>query len=386
MQIILASDDVRLTQRVRNVLTSDWGGSSSVLEVPLNAVIHTLDTAHPALVLVVLPADPQHSVEVVRAVRNKTDALVMAVGPSSDPRLILKVLHEGGATQYLDTDDLESELAQELKKLQFRSPLVDELPSAPPGPVIAVLSPSGGSGTSTIAANLATSLAQKYGRCGLVDLNLETGDQGSLLDLKPTYTIADFCQNLHRMDRRMCEQLFCPHSSGVALLAAPRTFAEVSVVTPEAIRKLLEIARSLFPYVVVDLNHTFRPEQLEVARIASHVVMPFRLDFASLRNIRRTLESLEVAGVDRQRVRLAVNRYGLAGEVEADAAQKALGMGIAFFIPEDSKTVNLANNKGVPVVLDRPSATVSKSLLAMATSLNGAVASHSFSKGLTSHV
>ena len=96
MQIILASDDVRLTQRVRNVLTSDWGGSSSVLEVPLNAVIHTLDTAHPALVLVVLPADPQHSVEVVRAVRNKTDALVMAVGPSSDPRLILKVLHEGG--------------------------------------------------------------------------------------------------------------------------------------------------------------------------------------------------------------------------------------------------------------------------------------------------
>ena len=110
------------------------------------------------------------------------------------------------------------------------------------------------------------------------------------------------------------------------------------------------------------------------------------LDFASLRNIRRTLESLELAGVDRQRVRLAVNRYGLAGEVDADAARKALGMEIAFFVPEDSKTVNRANNKGVPVVLDRPSATVSKSLLAMAISMNGAVASHSFTKGMTSHV
>ena len=57
-----------------------------------------------------------------------------------------------------------------------------------------------------------------------------------------------------------------------------------------------------------------------------------------------------------------VNRYGQPKEVPAAKAEEALGVKIAHYVPEDPKTVNRANNNGVPVVLESPSAKVSRSL------------------------
>jgi Flp pilus assembly CpaE family ATPase len=70
-------------------------------------------------------------------------------------------------------------------------------------------------------------------------------------------------------------------------------------------------------------------------------------------------------------VRLVVNRYGQAKEVPAKQAEEALGMKIVHFVPEDAKTINRANNNGVPVVQESPSARVSKSIIELAVSVNG---------------
>ena len=55
-------------------------------------------------------------------------------------------------------------------------------------------------------------------------------------------------------------------------------------------------------------------------------------------------------------MRLVVNRYGQPKEVPASKAEEALGLKIAHYIPDDPKTVNRANNNGVPLVLESPSA------------------------------
>ena len=91
------------------------------------------------------------------------------------------------------------------------------------GKVIAVLAPSGGSGSSTLAVNVATVLAKQHKSAVLIDLKLETGDLAALLDLKPTYTLADLCQNVARMDRSLFERSLARHASGVQLLAPPAT-------------------------------------------------------------------------------------------------------------------------------------------------------------------
>jgi pilus assembly protein CpaE len=83
------------------------------------------------------------------------------------------------------------------------------------------------------------------------------------------------------------------------------------------------------------------------------------------------LDYLRELGVNRERVRVVVNRHGQAQEVPAAKAEEALGMKIFHFIPDDPKTINRANNNGVPVVLESPWAKVSKSVSKLAASVNG---------------
>ena len=104
---------------------------------------------------------------------------------------------------------------------------------------------------------------------------------------------------------------------------------------------------------------------------ADLILLVFRLDFTSLRSMRRTIEYLTKLGIPKERLRPVVNRYGQPQEVPASKAEEALGLKISHYIPEDAKVVNRANNRGVPVVVDAPSAKVSKVIVQIAAGVNG---------------
>jgi len=344
------------------------------LDCPVTSVVRVelapqLLARSPAdLIVVVLPADHESSLAVLgwlEKLPRPNGERVLAIGPAADPKMVLRALR-GAVDDYLDQTDLEAELMAALGR--WRATLVRHEEA---GKVIAVLAPSGGSGSSTLAVNLATVLAKQHQTAALIDLKLETGDLAALLDLKPTYTLADLCHNIARMDRTLFERSLTPHASGVHLLGAPRHYDDVVRVTPEGVHQALALAKSSFPYVLVDLDHSFRPEQVEVLREADVVLLVIRLDFASLRNARRALEHLERLGVARDRIRLIVNRYGQPKEVPFSKAEQALGMKIFHYVPDDPKSINRANNNGVPVVTESPSTRVAKSVTKLAISVNG---------------
>jgi pilus assembly protein CpaE len=303
--------------------------------------------------------------DVLRHLRAATPGRILAVGPAAEPKLILRALREG-ADQYLDEAELATELEAALARSRGEGGVADAH-----GRLIAVLAASGGSGSSTVAANVATVLAREHRSCALVDLKLEAGDLAALLNLKPTYTLADLCQNAARMDRVMFERSLVRHSSGVCLLASPRTLADVEQVQADGVRRSLSLAQALFPYVVVDLDHSFRVEQVQVLNQADVIVLVMRLDFTSLRNTHRTLQHLTDRGIDRERIQVAVNRYGQPQELPGAKVEEVLGMKITYYLPDDPKTVNRANNNGVPVVLEAPTAKVSKGLARLAAGVNG---------------
>jgi pilus assembly protein CpaE len=205
----------------------------------------------------------------------------------------------------------------------------------------------------------------------LFDLNLGAGDLAALLDLKPTHTLADLCRNTTRMDRAIFERSLVRHASGVSLLSPPRSFSDISHVSARGVSDALKLARSLFPYVIADLDDSFHSEQTQTLRQSDIILLVLRLDFTSLRNTQRTLDHLTQMQIHRDRVRIVVNRYGQPQELPASKAEEALGAKVGHYIPDDPKTINRANNNGVPAVLDAPSAKVSKSVLQLAASLNG---------------
>ena len=371
--VFLATDDEMQGAVVRKVLLKEG------LDCPLANVSRValapqlLARTQVDLIVVGLPLDYENSLKVLgwlEKLPRTNGERVLAIGPAADAKMVLRALR-GAVDDYLDQSDLEAELMAALGR--WRATVVRQEEA---GKVIAVLAPSGGSGSSTLAANLATVLATDHKSAALIDLKLETGDLAALLDLKPTYTLADLCHNITRMDRTLFERSLTRHESGVHLLGAPRHYDDIFQVTPEGVHQALALARSSFPYVLVDLDHSFRPEQVEVLREADVVLLVLRLDFASLRNARRALEHIERLGVASDRIRLVVNRYGQPKEVPFAKAEEALGMKIFHYVPDDPKTVNRANNNGVPVVLDAPRTAISRSVTKLASGVNGRSAKH----------
>jgi pilus assembly protein CpaE len=317
-----------------------------------------------SMLVVVLSPFPDRALNLLRKIRLQTAGPVLAVGQASDSKLILRALHEG-ADHYLDEADLEKQLGSVLQRLQIK----EEASRQPAGQVIGLLGASGGSGASTLAVNLAGVLARQLGRCALIDLKPGIGDLAALLDVKPTHNLADLCLNCGRMDQAMFESALAPHASGIHLLAPPLTYEDIRLVTAQGVGKTLHLARETFRFTVVDLEDCYHEEQLVVLRQAELILLVLRLDFTSLRSTKRILANLEQAGIGNERVQLVINRYGQAKELPLAQAEEALGRKIAFFIPDDPKIINAANNAGEPAVFRSPSAKVSQSIVQMANAL-----------------
>jgi pilus assembly protein CpaE len=310
--------------------------------------------------VVLLPPDLDRGLDVLRRVRLLVGGQLLAVGPVVDSKVILRAL-QNGADYYMDQHALDSEFEAALSRIKIK-----QEHQAPSGRLLAVLSASGGTGASTLAANIACVVAADEQQCGLIDLKAGRGDLAALLDVKPQFTLADLCQNAGRVDRTMFEKMLVRHTSGVHLLGAPQKYRDIRAITPAGVSQGLHLARTVFATVVIDLEDCFHEEQLVALRQATGVLLVTRLEFTSLRNARRILEHLQDVEVSLSRVQIVVNRHGQPNELPVDEAEDALGQKLAHFIPDDGKTVNGANNAGVLVVQRSPGAKVSVAIAQVA--------------------
>jgi pilus assembly protein CpaE len=356
MRALIASDDQIVASRLRRILVAEGVECPMHWVVSIDSCIDALNTEQnkPQVVLFVMPTDPDRPVTVLQSLRRASNASVVAVGSARDPQQILRLVRLG-ADDYLD---VEGELERDLGEFLKRFCAIDDRPKDQ-GKIITVMSPSGGSGCSFLAANVSIALARSHGKVALCDMDLRRGDLASYLNLKTRHTINDLCRNLSRLDEGMFVQSLLAHDSGVQLLAAPDALADIQPISSEAAERIMKLSRSAFPFTVVDLEDFFHREQLQVLQMSDIAVMVLRLDFTSLRNARRTLEYMKNIGVDVDKVRVVVNMYGRPKELPVSQAEEALGMKFSHFIPDDPKTAILALNRGTPAVLYAPKAKIS---------------------------
>jgi pilus assembly protein CpaE len=324
----------------------------------------TLFCFQPEALVVVLSPNPERALAALARIRAQVSGAILAVGPSTDPKLILKALH-AGVTHYLEEDDLARQLEAVLPRLANN----DSSPSYRTAVTVSVLGASGGCGTSTVAANLAVVLARESNRCALVDLKPGAGDLAALLDLKPTHTLADLCLNPARVDQAVLDKALMAHSSGVRLLAPPQQYEDIRLVTPQGVQKALGLARKSFPFVVIDQEDCFHEEQVMAMRQADTILLVARLDFTSLRGTRRILDTLAQMSIPLERMQLVINRHGQAKELPVEEVHQLLKIKQIHLIPEDAASVNGANNTGVPVVIKSPSSRVAQALERLGKSL-----------------
>jgi pilus assembly protein CpaE len=365
MVILVVSDCQTKATRLRQTLARTGYECPHSNVISIDAAAGTMSCFYPKpdLILFILADDNLRSFEALQHLVQLADVQVVAVGPR-DPNLILGALHAGAASYLDETTNLERDLAAILSRLS-----TVEHRQSTTGRLTAVVSASGGSGRTLVAANLAVAMAKRNGRCGLFDFDLLGADLATCFNLKPRHTLADLCRSFDKLDQKMFEQSLLAHESGVALLAAPETWEESKFVTLDGLQKTLRLGRSLFQDIVADFDAFSHKDFTSILQQCTSIVLLVRLDFSGLRNARRALACFDRCGVDHENVRLVAARTGRSKEISTSQVESALGMKIRASIPEDPHAANASLNCGVPVLLETPNSSLSKAIVSLATAL-----------------
>ena len=206
----------------------------------------------------------------------------------------------------------------------------------------------------TTAVNLAAGLAATSPeQVALVDLKPAPSDLALMLDIEPKYTLDDVCRDWERVDRKVLAGVMTRHESGVHVLAQAGYPAEGGMyqraIAPEAVRQILTLLRRMYAATVVDLSPSLGAEEIEAMRHSNFVGLIVRADVPGLRRARWALDTAVSLGIGRDRFRLILNRFGQRGQVEPAKVEEILGIKVFQSIPEDSRAVNRAVNRGVPL-------------------------------------
>ncbi|MDQ2964847.1 MAG: response regulator [Chloroflexota bacterium] len=242
-----------------------------------------------------------------------------------------------------------------------------------PGIVVAVFSPKGGVGRTTVSVNLAVAAATELGKdVVLVDGSFQFGDVGVLLNLNPkNKSIADLIPELDAGESDSLETFVINHSSGIGVLLAPPSPEMAELITPTGIKRVLEALRARHDLVIVDCTSWFNDTTLAILDTADMILTMLSLEITSIKNMRLFLEVAEQLGYETGKVRLVLNRADSTLGIKVVDVENSIGRKIDHTIVSDGRSVVYALNRGVPFFLSNREAQVSHDILRLASVVVG---------------
>jgi pilus assembly protein CpaE len=214
------------------------------------------------------------------------------------------------------------------------------------GKLIPVYSPKGGVGCTTIATNLAVALASKGLSVALIDLDLQFGDVGSVLDLKSANSIADLLAQ-PEITQELVNDTFVKHTSGVRVLLAPENLSVVETIDPADAVALLKKLTALFDYVVCDLWSSLEELSLQTMRAADQVVLVTTPELPALRNLQRVVTATRDDLHLDDKALFVGNRLPGKGSLTPEQIQRAFGRPFVATFPSEGVGVTEAINRGL---------------------------------------
>jgi len=241
------------------------------------------------------------------------------------------------------------------------------------GLVVAVFSPKGGVGRTTIAVNLAVAAAAELGKkVTLVDGSFQFGDVAVLLNLNPKdKSMSDLVPELEQGgDPDSVDSYTVSHSSGIKVLLAPPSPEMAELITPSGVKHVIAILRTRNELVVVDCGAWFNDTILGILDLADVVLTVLTLEITSIKNIRLFLEVAEQLGYS-HKIRLVLNRADTTLGIRVADVEHSIGRKVDHTIVSDGRAVVYALNRGVPFVLSNRESQVSQDVLRLATAIIG---------------
>ena len=323
--------------------------------------------SHPQIVILEVNDVEQGAMETSLVLSHSPGTAVFVTCPDKNPDWILRLIR-AGASEYLTRPVVAAELVEAVNKVaRQHARSIGEIPRK--GRAITVYNPSAGMGTTTIAVNLAASLARQGEKVALIDLNLFSGDVATFLNLTPRYTLASVTGNLERADARFLASVVVPHPSGMHVLGGPTDISEAGLITPEQVQQVIDVCQSLYAYTIIDTGGSLYGCNQAVFARSDQVLYTTVLTLPALKNAKRYLQAMgsHVGGAGR--VKLVLNRQGSKDDIRVADAEKVLQTRAYVTVPNAYEDVQKSINKGEPLVSCIPKSPVARAIQELARQL-----------------
>ena len=303
----------------------------------------------------------------VAGIREQTRAPIVIVA-SGEATALLEDALEADVADVLLLPQLVDNVVFTIRKAAHSKRSVPAVTRAQLGRVVTVFSPKGGTGKTVTASNLAAALAKQGRKTLLLDLDLQFGDAAIVMGLEPDKTIYDLVVAPGELDIEKLAGYTAKHASGLDVLPAPLRPEDAELVTESKITRLLEVARECYETIIVDTSPFFHGPMLATLDRTDELLVICGLDVPTLKNVRLSMQTLELLSFPASRIRFVLNRANTKVGMSKKEVEGALETRIRYEVPSD-RAVPLGVNRGQPPAIADEGSDFAKAMREMSRTL-----------------
>ncbi len=240
------------------------------------------------------------------------------------------------------------------------------------GTIINVISSKGGVGTTTIAVNLAVSLAAEKNNpsVALIDMNLLFGDIPLFLEIEPKYNWSEITKNISRLDDNFLKNILSVDASGVCVLPSPSYLSDPNVETIEFLSHLIMLMQRMFDFIIIDGGQPWDDISLAILEMSDIALLVSILTPPCILNTKKLLKSFRDLGFPLdENIKMVVNRYLKKSHISLADAEASFEKDIFWNIPNDYQTTINAINEGKALAQSAPGEAITKNFKKFAAKL-----------------
>ena len=325
---------------------------------------------------------------------------VILIAEDVSPAALHQLLRKG-ADEFVPYPLPENELAAAISRIQQPAPEPDSDQDGPilprtgggkgdrNGAVLVCHGLAGGTGATTLAVNLAYELSEgsaKAPRRGrkreadkpkpkvcLIDLDLQYGSVGTYLDLPRREAVYELLSDTEGMDADVFKQALLGFEDRISVLTAPTEMLPLDLLTQDDVKRIIDMARSHFDFVVIDMPKTVVQWTETVLNEAQVYFALIEMDMRSAQNTQRLKRALQAEDLPYEKLRYVLNRApkltDLSGRQRVKRLAETLDIAIEVQFPDGGRQVTQGADHGVPMGSAAPKNPLRKEIQKMAQSL-----------------
>ena len=358
--LLLASADEQFRELVRDNLLNQPNARlvAEYTEVAANLYIRVLQDIerHPEAALILdLSAAPDEAHKILEKVRQAApDVYIIAADYSADGEAVIAAVR-AGANDYLVLPMRRTDFRDAMARLE-KAPRRASSGVTRLGKVFTFLGAKGGVGTTALAVNFASVLAQRKAQTVLLDLDAIANDVCMQIGANPQYTLMEMGENLARMDQALFEGFVTRDPLGMFVVGPPDSLDHRGYFTDSMFRDFAAFLVEKYESIVIDAGRAISDETvLGALQASSTIFLVMTQEFPAIRNAQRYLAYLMRMGFNQDQIKVLVNYYqkrGTSNFATVEQIHQTLNQPVFYGIPHTTAMI-ASINKARPLVTDR---------------------------------